>query len=405
MVKKPPLPLEEAQARLLALVKPLPVEETDIEEAVGRYAASSLNSIRTQPAADMSAMDGYAMFAGDTTGPWKVIGESAAGHPFVGSISAGQAVRISTGAVIPDGGGIIVLQEDLRRDGDRIILMGDMPKPADKHIRRRGNDFWQGIEILPSGAKIGPAQAALVVAAGHTHLSVRQRPVITVIDSGDELTLTGGACAEHQIPPSNGIMLAAMLRSVPATVRRKGPIPDTVEAIAQALNQSIDADVIVTSGGASVGEHDLMKRAMAACGAELDFWQVAIKPGKPILVATREGGAKSQLIIGLPGNPVSCYVTAHLFLLPIVRAMLGAAVPLPQKATVLLGAPLKSSGSRREFLRAHWDGKNIFSQPVQDTGAIAPLAASNALIDRAAKAPSAEAGEAVQAYLLDGAIW
>ncbi|HEX8058918.1 MAG TPA: molybdopterin molybdotransferase MoeA [Novosphingobium sp.] len=396
-MKEPPLPLEEAQARLLALATPLPIEHVDIEGALGRYLAQPVGARRTQPAADLSAMDGYAMASGDLAGPWRVIGESAAGHPFVGEVSPGTAVRISTGAVMPAGAGVVVLQEDLARAGDRVTLTGEAPHPEDKHIRRCGLDFALGGEVLAAGTRIGPAQAALAISAGHSHLAVRRAPRVAVLDSGDELAIDFESCAQHQVPASNGMMLAAMARALCCEVERIGPVPDQMDALATALARASEADVIVTSGGASVGDHDLVRPALSAWGAQLDFWRVAIKPGKPILVATRG----KQLIIGLPGNPVSSHVTAFLFLLPLLRALLGAADPLPRRIRTTLASPLRAGGSRREFLRANWDGTSVTAQAIQDSGAIAPLAASNVLIDRLAKAPPTQAGESVIAYLLE----
>jgi molybdopterin molybdotransferase len=396
-VKSPPIPLEEAQARLLSLVTPLPVESIGVEDALGRYLAEPIAARRTQPASDLSAMDGYAMAKGDIEGPWQVIGESAAGHPFAGEVGRGTAARISTGAVVPDGAGIVILQEDLTRAGDIVTLTGEAPCPPDKHIRRSGLDFVIGAEVLGAGARIGPAQAALAISAGHSRISASRRPRVTVLDSGDELAADLASCAPHQIPASNGVMLAAMARALPCDVTRLGPVPDSMEALAAALDLARYADVIVTSGGASVGEHDLVRPVLVEWGATLDFWRVAIKPGKPILVATRG----SQLILGLPGNPVSSHVTAYLFLLPLLRALLGAADPMPRRIAATLAAPLRATGGRREFLRASWDGERIVAQAIQDSGAILPLAGSNALIDRAAGAPAAKAGERVQAWLLE----
>jgi molybdopterin molybdotransferase len=394
---QPPLPLEEAQARLLGLAAPLPVEHVDIEGALGRYLAAPVVARRTQPAADLSAMDGYAVAAGDMAGPWHVIGESAAGHPFSGDVRPSAAVRISTGAALPAGASVVILQEDLARDGDRIVLAGEPPHPADKHIRRRGLDFMLAAEVLPAGTRIGPAQAALAVAAGHSHVAARRTPRVAVLDSGDELATDFASCAPHQIPASNGVMLAAMARALSCEVDRIGPVPDSMEALAAALDRAGEADVIVTSGGASVGDHDLVRPALAAWGASLDFWRVAIKPGKPILVAAKG----HQLVLGLPGNPVSSHVTAFLFLLPLLRALQGAAQPLPRRVRATLAAPLRPSGSRREFLRAVWDGERVFPQAIQDSGALAPLAASNALIDRPAGAAAAQTGESIPAYLLE----
>lgn len=400
-MKPAPLPLEEAQARLLALAAPLAIERVDVEGALGRYLAAPIGARRTQPAADLSAMDGYAVTGEDMTGPWQVIGESAAGHPFADEVRVGTAVRISTGAILPAGAGAVILQEDVVRENDRITLTGEAPIPSDKHIRRCGLDFIQGSDVLAAGVRIGPAQAALAIAAGHSHLPVRRAPRVAVLDSGDELAADFASCAPHQIPASNGVMLAAMARALSCEVDRIGPVPDDRAALAAALDRAREADVIVTSGGASVGDHDLVRPALAEWGASLDFWRVAIKPGKPILVATKETGRGRQIVLGLPGNPVSSHVTAFLFMLPLLRALLGAAEPLPRRVAMTLAHPLRPGGGRREFLRAHWDGETVTAQPVQDSGALAPLAASNALIDRAARDPAAAAGDRVYAYLLE----
>ncbi|PEQ13405.1 molybdopterin molybdenumtransferase MoeA [Novosphingobium sp. PC22D] len=401
MAKVPPIPLTEAQARLLALADPLTVEHVDIEGSVGRYLAEDLQARRTQPAADLSAMDGYAVRADDLAGPWRVIGESAAGHPHEGALASGEAVRIATGALLPRDGNVVLLQEDIARDGETIRFTGELPSPVDKHIRRCGMDFELDSMVLAAGTRIGPAQAALAIAAGHKHLPVRRRPQVAVMDSGDELAADPELCALHQIPASNSQMLAAMARSLPVDAKRLGPVPDTMDALAQAFAEASDSDLVVTSGGASVGDHDLIKPALEAWGAKLDFWRVAIKPGKPILVATRDLPMRRQVIIGLPGNPVSSFVTAHLFVLPLLRAMLGAARPLPARIRTRLGAPVPANGPRQEFRRALWDGEVVVPVSEQDSAALAALASSNVLIDRPANAPAAAAGEDVWCYPLE----
>lgn len=393
----PPLPLEEAQARLLALVEPLPIERVDSESLLGRYLAEPLLARRTQPACDLSAMDGYAVCADELAGPWEVIGESAAGHPFAGKVIRGTAVRIATGAVMPAGGEAVILQEDLQRDGNRLQLTGTPPSPPGKHIRRAGMDFREGAELLPAGTRFGPAQIALAIAGGHRHVAVRRQPRLAIIDSGDELAGDQNDCAPHQIPASNGAMLAALTQPYAGTIHRISPVPDRMEALGEALAQAEDADIIVTSGGASVGDHDLMRPALGAWGAEIDFWRVAIKPGKPILVARRG----TQLIVGLPGNPVSSHVTAFLFVLPLLRALQGAADCLPRRFATRLATPLAGGGSRREFLRACWNGREIAPLALQDSGALSSLAAANSLIDRPAKAAPGQTGEEVLAYLLE----
>jgi len=397
----PPLPLEEAQARLLALAAPLPIERVDPESALGRYLSEPLAARRTHPPADQSAMDGYAVAPGDLAGPWQVIGESAAGHPFSGTVARGQAVRISTGALLPDGAGSVVLQEDIAREGTRIALSGEAPRPGDKHIRRQGLDFRNGDPLLPVGTRMGAAQLALAISAGHSHVAVRRLPRVAILDNGDELASHPHADSLTQIPASNGAMLAAMAAAVPVDVVRLGPVADSREALAEALGQASQFDLIVTSGGASVGDHDLVRPALEAWGATIDFWRIAIKPGKPLLVATRDQAHGKQMILGLPGNPVSSHVTAFLFMLPLLRAFSGATSALPVPLKARLAAPLKAIGARREFVRARWDGNAVMPQSVQDSGFLTPLAASNVLIDRPSNAPAAEVGTDVPIYLLE----
>lgn len=400
-MKSPPLPLEEAQARLLALAAPLPVERVDAASALGRYLAEPLHARRTNPGADLSAMDGYAVQSGNMAGPWRVTGESAAGHPYGGKVGPGEAIRISTGAVMPQGAGAVILQEDVARDGDRLNLTGEAPVPPGKHIRREGMDFRQTDVLLPAGTRIGPAQIALAISGGHSHVPVRRLPRLAIIDSGDELAENFDSCGPHQVPASNGAMLLALAASVPCLAERLGPVADQMDAIAEVLARAGQADLVVTSGGASVGDHDLIRPALEAWGAKIDFWRIAIKPGKPLLVATRDGARGRQLVLGLPGNPVSSHVTAYLFMLPLLRALLGSAAPLPRPFHTALAAPLGPGGSRREFLRANWDGQAIAAQGLQDSGALSSLANSNALIDRAAGAAESPIGEVVRGYLLE----
>ena len=398
MKHPPPLPLEEAQARLIALAPAMPIELLPVEAAMGRYLAAPLAALRTQPAADLSAMDGYAVRGDDCAGPWKVVGESAAGHPFVGKIARGEAVRISTGALMPADTRCVLLQEDIARQGEVIALSGDGPDPPEKHVRRAGLDFRAGDMVLAAGTRIGPAQAALALSAGHAMLEVRRPPRVAVIDSGDELASSPDTCKPHQIPASNGAMLAAMVREAGCEAIYIGPVTDNLTALQAVFAQASECDVVITSGGASVGDHDLIRPALGALGAGIDFWRVAIKPGKPLLVATRERDGPAQIVVGLPGNPVSSFVTAFLFALPMLRAAMGAAQPVPRPFVTRLGGPLRAIGNRREFVRGTWDGEAVVPHEVQDSGALAALAASNVLIDRLANAPAAAAGDEVSAY-------
>ncbi|MFM5916906.1 MAG: molybdopterin molybdotransferase MoeA [Novosphingobium sp.] len=391
----PPLELEAAQARLLALAEPVEIERMPVSEAFGRYLAEPLVARRTQPPADLSAMDGYAVRASDMPGPWRVIGESACGHPFVGSLDAGQAVRIATGALKPDQADRVLLQEDCSRDGDRLELV-DAPGDA-RHIRAQGMDFTAGTELLAMGTRLGAAQVALTMTAGHRLIAVRRKVGLAIIDTGDELAADPEACALHQIPASNGAMLSAMVAGLPTVVEHGPPVPDRLDSLVTAFGAAEGADLIVTSGGASVGDHDLLQPALKAWGAQIDFWRVAIKPGKPLLVA-RKG---KTIILGLPGNPVSSHVTAYLFMLPLIRALAGAAAPLPTTFETVLDTGLPPVGKRREFVRGSWNGRTVTPLINQDSGALATLSASNALIERAAGAGQAAAGSAVSAYLLE----
>jgi molybdopterin molybdotransferase len=392
----PPLPLAEAHKRLLGQVEPLIAETIPVHGALRRYLAAPLFAARTQPAADLSAMDGYAMRADDVSGPWQVVGESAAGHPYAVRLSRGQAIRISTGALMPPGEAVVLLQENAARDGDAVFLNGE-GEPTARHVRRAGFDFEAGNQVLSSGTRVGPAQLALALAAGHAELPVHRLPSLAILDSGDELASDPAKCAPHQVPASNGAMIAAMAAPHVSSLQRLGPVPDRLDLILAALDQAADTDVIATSGGASVGDHDLVRPALEQWGAKIDFWRVAMRPGKPLLVARRG----RQWVIGLPGNPISSYVTAFLFLLPLLRALGGASDPRPRHLLARLGTSLPPAGDRTEFVRARFDGDSLVPVAVQDSSALLALAVAEALVERPANAPAARAGDLVEAYWLE----
>ncbi len=391
-----PLGLEDAQARLLALAPVLPTERIAAETATGRFLAEDIRAARTQPAVDLSAMDGYALGGGD--GPWTLAGESRAGLPYGAVLAPRECVRISTGAIVPAGADRVLLQEDAVVDGASIAA-SELPPPG-RHIRARGFDFREGDLVLARGTRLTPGRLALALAAGHGTLAVTRRARVAVMDSGDELARDPAACLPHQVPASNAAMIAAMLAPLGCEVIRLGPVPDDRAALAAALAQVEGADILVTSGGASVGDHDLIKPALAAWGAGIDFWKVAIKPGKPLLVATRQQHGGAQVILGLPGNPVSSFVTAFLFALPLVRARMGDPDPLPGSVTMIAGEALPAVGPRREFLRAVCDGEAVRLAGSQDSSALSALAAADALIDRPAGAPPVAAGAPVRVYPL-----
>lgn len=389
------LSLDEARARLFSLVEPWPVEHRQIDECLGFFLAQPLLAARSQPSADLSAMDGYAV--GGPDGPWTVIGESAAGHPFPREITVGEAVRISTGAMVPPGCAGVILQEDISREGNDVRLTGTAPEPFNRHIRRAGLDFVEGRELLPAGTPITARVIALGLAAGHAYFAVHSAPRVALIDTGDELVAPGHALGPGQLPASNGVMLAALLGRLPVAVHTTAPVPDDINALLAILQTQSHVDVIVTSGGASVGDHDLLRPALERWGAEISFWKVAIKPGKPLMVARRG----RQLVIGLPGNPVSAYVTACLFLVPLLRAMMGAAQPaLPPRMLPVVEA-LPPVGGRTEFLRARWTEAGVVATELQDSSALTSLALADLLIERPARAPAAAVGTSVPVHFLD----
>ncbi|MFC3099532.1 molybdopterin molybdotransferase MoeA [Altererythrobacter lauratis] len=384
-----------AQDRLLAAVAPTSTERVPTASASGRVLAQPLIARRNQPATDLSAMDGYAVGAGDLTGPWQLVGESAAGHPFTGNLTAGQAVRISTGALVPAGAKAILLQENARIDGNQLSTITGTKAEA-KHIRRAAFDFAAGDTLLNAGTSLSPAALALALMGGHGIVDVFRRPSLAVIDSGDELASDPAATLPHQIPSSNGPMLAAMAAPYVSAVERIGPVADRKANLLAALECASAADVIVTSGGASVGDHDLVRPALEEWGATIDFWRIALKPGKPLMVARRG----KTVILGLPGNPVSSFVTGWLFLLPLLRRMGGHAAPVPQAVMRLVEGDLPATHERAEFLRGIATDDAVAPLDEQDSSALRVLSQANALIYRPPGSPAHPAGSPAPVYLL-----
>lgn len=390
------LALRAAQDRLLALAHPALPNELPAGEAIGHYLAREVVALRTQPALPLSAMDGWAVRAADLPGPWRIIGESAAGHRFTGHVGRGEAVRISTGAVVPEGADAVVVQEQCAVAAETLTFSSDAPRPAGRHIRTVGLDFREGAQVLGRGDKVTAGSLALAIGAGHGVLAVHPSPQVAILDTGDELAPVGSAPSDERIPASNGPMLAALFATLPCRILPLGPVADRIEAIAAALDSARDAALVVTTGGASVGDHDLVRPALKAVGAKVDFWRVAIKPGKPIMVATR--GA--QVILGLPGNPASAFVTAHIFALPFLRALLGAGAPLPATIRLASASPLPATGKRAEFVRAKIANGALEVLPVQDSGALRTIAQADALICRAPFAEAVAAGAIVDAIMV-----
>ncbi len=391
------LPLQDAQSRLLDLVTPLPCRAMPLSECLGHFLAADLRARRSQPASDLSAMDGFAVEGG---GPWKIVGSSRAGAPFAGALASGEAVRISTGAAVPDGADRILIKENAAQEGTALSILRDAPA-AGRHIRRASFDFAASDTVLRSGAAVTPTAIALAAMAGHSQLPVRRRPIVAILESGDELSSDPESCSAYQIPSSNGLMLAALLSHLPCEIRRIGPVRDDHESLAAALDEVQDCDLLVTSGGASVGDHDLVGPALEAWGAATKFWRVAIKPGKPLMAARKEG----CVIIGLPGNPVSSFVTAYLFVLPAMRALLGSASPLPRPLLLQTTVDLPATGSRRVFIRARLTDLGAMPLAEQDSSALLNLTHADGLIERPENCAGVKSGAHVPFYpVQNGAI-
>ncbi|HEU0044902.1 molybdopterin molybdotransferase MoeA [Sphingomonas sp.] len=384
------LPISDAQARLFALATPVAPETAPLAQAAGRWASADIHARRTQPAADLSAMDGYAIRFADLPGPWRVVGESAAGRPLPRAVGAGEAARIFTGAAVPAGADTVLIQEEAGREGDALHLAGDGPAHLGRNTRRRGLDFSEGDRLIEAGQRITPARLAVAATAGHGTLPVRRRVRVALASTGDEL-VEPGELAPGTLPESNRAMLAAMLADLPVELIDLGILPDRVEAQRDAF-ANVRCDLLVTTGGASVGDHDLVRPALAAAGATIHFWRIALRPGKPMM-AGKLGGA---LVLGLPGNPVSVFVTALLFVRPAIAHLSGARDPLPVTRRAVLGEDLPANNARTDYLRAVERDGRLYAAAVQDSSMLLTLARATCLIVRRAHAPAARAGDSAE---------
>lgn len=392
------LPVADAQARLFALGGPLPVQAAPLAEAAGRWAAEPVVALRDQPGLDLSAMDGWAIRHAERPGPWMIAGESAAGGGLGRALQPGEAARIFTGAPVPGGADCVLIQEEAAAEDGQVRMTGEGPPRPGHHIRPRGSDFARGTVLVPEGERLTPARIALAALGGHGTLRVRRRVRVAIVSTGDELVPPGDPAEGARLPASNGIMLAAQLAGLPVEVRDLGIVPDRLDAIAAAFAEAARvADVIVTTGGVSVGDHDLVRPALERAGATLDFWRVALKPGKPLMA----GQLGTAAVLGLPGNPVSAFVTAELFLKPLVRHLSGARDPHPRLSDGRLGAALPPTGVRAEYLRARRVEGRLVEVASQDSAAVRALAAADLLVVRPPHAPAAAAGETVPVIALD----
>lgn len=396
------IPVDEARARILKAVKPLPSETVKLDQALGRVLARPLKAVRNQPPFDASAMDGYAVIAADVAtvpATLELIGLSAAGHGFKGRLKPGQCVRIFTGAPVPKGADAVVIQENTAAAGKAIDVVQSVR--VGQNIRRAGLDFRKGDALLPAGLTLGARDIGLAAAANAGTLTVRRRPVVALIATGDELVLPGRKPRADQIVSSNSHALEAMARHLGAKVVNLGIVPDNLRATERAIARAASADILVTTGGASVGDHDYVQEALKNSGVAIDFWKIAMRPGKPFMYGRRRG----QHVLGLPGNPVSSLVCARLFLKPLIDALLGLPVG-DELVEARLGASMKENDNRQDYVRATLaegpDGSRTATPfAVQDSSMQRTFRDAQALIVRPPYAKVAGQGDVVQILRLD----
>ncbi|MBX3494069.1 MAG: molybdopterin molybdotransferase MoeA [Parvibaculum sp.] len=396
MAQQPLLSVEEARARILVALSTTQSEVVSLAQAAGRVLAEEAIARRTQPPADLSAMDGYAVRADDVANvpaQLRVIGTVPAGGSFDGVLGRGEAVRIFTGAPLPNGADSIVIQEDTTRDGETVTI--NEAAQRGQHVRVTGLDFRTGDAGLPAGRKLSSADIAFAAAMNLPTLAVYKRPVIAFFSTGDELVPPGTEPGPNQIVSSNNAGLGALVAEAGGIPLDLGIARDNEDDIRAVASRAADADMLVTLGGASVGEHDLVQRALAPAGLDIDFWKVAMRPGKPLMF----GRLGTLPMFGLPGNPVSAFVCATLFLRPAISRMQGGDSAL-HTTLARLGKPLAANGPREDYVRAaldHVPGELPVATPFerQDSSMLSVLARAGCLVIRPVGAPAAQAGESV----------
>jgi len=385
------IPVAEARARILATLKPVPAETVALSEAWNRVLAADVVARRTQPPADVSAMDGWAVRAADAVVGARLrrIGTAPAGHPFTGRIGPGETVRLFTGSVVPDGADAIVIQEDARDLGEAMEVTE--AAVAGRHVRPAGQDFSAGDVLLRAGRRLTARDIGLAASGDHPWLTVHRRPRVAILATGDEIALPGEPVPPGGIVSSNAHALAALVRSAGAEPTVLPVASDDLHAMAEAADRAAGFDLLLTTGGASVGEHDLVQAGLAARGMQLDFWKIAMRPGKPLM----HGRLGPLPMLGLPGNPVSALVCAMLFALPALAMLAGEDARGPKVDEAVLGAPVKENDRREDYLRADFADGVVTPHSRQDSSMLATLARSDALIIRPPLAPAAEAGTKV----------
>jgi molybdopterin molybdotransferase len=389
------MPVEEALEKVLAGGEPLPREAALLREAHGRVLAADLMARRSQPPADVSAMDGYAVRGADVAAVparLRVIGEVAAGRPFAGPVGSGDAARIFTGGVLPPGADTVVIQEVTERDGDLVVVRSATSRG--RNVRPAGLDFKSGDMLLARGHRLTSRSLALAAAMNHPTVPVHRRPKVALLATGDELVVPGAPVGPGQIVYSNGFALASLINGEGAELLDLGIVGDHLDATIAAIDRARQwgADLLVTTGGASVGDYDLVQQALTSLGLDLAFWKVALRPGKPLM----HGRIGDMRVLGLPGNPVSAFVCAFLFVVPLLRRLSGRTDLATEAEQALLATALPANDERMDYMRAtlaQRDGRT-YAAPfaVQDSSMLAPLAAADCLLIREPFAPAAPAG-------------
>jgi molybdopterin molybdotransferase len=396
------LSVAEALARVTHDIAPLEAERVPLDQASGRVLAEDLAAKLTQPPFDASAMDGYAVRAADIVtlpATLRLIGQSAAGAGFTGRVGQGEAVQIFTGAPIPGGADSIVIQEDAEEADGGVTVK--RPGSA-KHIRPRGQDFKEGDVLLGVGTRLGPRELMLAAAMNEAELPVRRRPKVAILATGDEVARPGSELGPDQIVSSVPCGLAALIERHGGEAMSLGIAKDEIESIVTLARAGSAADILVTIGGASVGERDLVTRALRNEGLEVDFWKIAMRPGKPSFY----GRLGHQRVLGVPGNPVSAFITALVFLVPMLERMLGLPEQGPRTQEAVLGEPLEANGEREHYMRAvsvqREDGTRVVRPlPSQDSSLVATLSRADCLVVRAPHAPALGQGARVKIIPLD----
>lgn len=400
MAGQPLISVEEALARITGALSPVGSEMVSIAQAHGRVLAQAVISNRTQPPFAVSAMDGYAVRAGDVANvPAKltIIGQAPAGGAFTGAVGPGQAVRIFTGGPVPAGADTIVIQENTQADGNLVTVT--QPVTAGRHIRAEGLDFRTGNVLLAEGRRLGARDVALAAAMNVPWLCVRRRPRLALLATGDELVRPGEPAGPYQIVSSNALGLAAMIEACGAEAIDLGIAADNREELRRMSLGARGADMLITLGGASVGDHDLVQSVLGEVGLKVDFWKIAMRPGKPLIF----GHMGQTPMLGLPGNPVSSMVCGLLFVRPAIAALLGEVGGGNYTRTVILGADMVANDNRQDYVRASLSADGVATPfTVQDSAMLSSLAKAGCLIIRPPHAPVARAGESVPVLVLEG---